>query len=260
MIRLTREIRFSLVDREIDSPMTNSWGGWPSATVLAPYLRLQCTVEGEPETSVGYVCNVKDIDIAVRRVALPTALDLYHREGNSLKAERLCVALAEALRRELPLPLARLELVTTPTLRYALDMEKPDMISMTQQFEFSAAHRLHCAELSDEENRQQFGKCNNENGHGHNYRLDVTIAQPHDESRERLSLIDVEAIVKRQVVDRFDHKHLNEDTEEFRALNPTIENIAVIIWRLLADELAPARLEVVRVYETPKTWAECRGG
>ena len=68
-----------------------------------------------------------------------------------------------------------------------------------------------------------------------------------------------ESIVKREVIDRFDHKHLNEDTAEFARLNPTVENIAGVIWRLLAPRMAPARLVSVRVYETPKTCAECRG-
>lgn len=263
-VRLTRELRFSLTGDPIleSDQVTNSWAGWPTAATLAPYLQLRCTVEGDPAPVVGYVCNVKVIDNAVREHALPTAVETYRQSSGRVSAPDLLAAMWQVLVGEMPAeaPLVSLELSVTPMLKFEIVKDRFDMIRVTQQFEFSAAHRLHCHELSDEENRQQFGKCNNANGHGHNYRLDVTVQQPRGESVPAFNLVDLERVVKEQVIDRFDHKHLNEDTEEFKSLNPTVENIAATVWSLLDGKLSPASLDAVRVYETPKTWAECRSG
>lgn len=134
------------------------------------------------------------------------------------------------------------------------------MIELTQCFEFSASHRLHRPDFSDEENRRIFGKCNNPSGHGHNYQVEVTIAGPVAETGTILPLPEFESVVKHEVIDRFDHRHLNSDTSEFSELNPSVENIALVIWQLLKGKLGPAALQKVRVYETAKTYAEYSGG
>ena len=134
------------------------------------------------------------------------------------------------------------------------------MVQLTQQFEFSAAHRLHCEELSDEENRNLFGKCNNAEGHGHNYVIEVTVGDRIDsDSGTVVSLHSFESTVKRLIIDRLDHKHLNRDVDYFRSTIPTVENIAIAIWDWLKGQIEGAELSSVRVYETPKTWAEYRG-
>ena len=143
-------------------------------------------------------------------------------------------------------------------------MNSLSKIQLTQQFEFSAAHRLHCKELSDKENREQFGKCNNLEGHGHNYVVEVTLARDMDSDHDSdesqvIALENFESTVKRLVLDRLDHKHLNRDIEYFTELNPTVENIAIAIFEWLKDQFEGARLENVKVYETPKTWAEFSG-
>ena len=132
------------------------------------------------------------------------------------------------------------------------------MVRLSQKFEFSATHRLHNPALSDDENCQVFGKCNNPHGHGHNYEVQVTLVGLPD---ARGTLIDVpafEAIVGGTVIDRFDHKNLNLELPEFQDLNPTVENIAMTIYRLLKPRFADAsaRLASVTVWETPKTWCE----
>ncbi len=267
MIRLTREVRFS-VDRdwaghvELSRPVTNSWGGWPSAVGLVPYLRLRATVVGEPDPQTGYLVNIAVIAALLRQHAIPYAATALRQRGWRLSAENLLRDVWRSVVRETPhgAVLVGLELVATPCLRYAVTREDPDMVLLTQQFEFSAAHRLHCPQLSDEENRRTFGKCNNPNGHGHNYLLEVTVAGlPDPRHGAVLPLPQFEQIVKERVVDVLDHKHLNDDTEQFRAVNPSVENIARVIWGLLAPHVAPARLHCVRVYETPKTWAEYAG-
>ena len=134
------------------------------------------------------------------------------------------------------------------------------MVYLTQQFELSAAHRLHCPSLSDEQNRATFGKCNNPSGHGHNYLLEVTLAgRPDERTGALLPLPRFEEIVKSQVIDVLDHKHLNADTAQFRDVNPSVENIARVIWGMLVGKLGQAALHRIRVWETPKTWAEYDG-
>lgn len=121
-----------------------------------------------------------------------------------------------------------------------------------QQFEFAASHRLDCESLSPQENRRLFGKCNNEAGHGHNYRVEVAVAI---DPGSPFSLADLEAVVSRVLIERFDHKYLNVDCAEFADLNPSVENIARVSHDLLEPELAAAamKLRAVTVWETDKT-------
>ncbi len=128
------------------------------------------------------------------------------------------------------------------------------MIRMAQRFEFSAAHRLHNPSLSAEKNRELFGKCNNPNGHGHNYELEVTICGPIGADGRIIPLQKLHDIINRRVIDRMDHRHLNVELPEFAEVNPTVENIAAVIFDSLAGEFtAPVRLARVRLWETPKT-------
>jgi len=153
-----------------------------------------------------------------------------------------------------------LELFLSPFLRLAVEREEPTLVLITQSFEFSASHRLHCPKFTEEENQKTFGKCANLNGHGHNYVVDVTVVgRPGEEPPQGLDVEQVQRTVKKQVIDRFDHKHLNLDCAEFRSLNPSVENIARVIWSLLVGALAPDRLASIRVWETPKTYAEFDG-
>lgn len=264
MVRLTREVRFS-VDRdwaghvELTQPIANSWAGWPSAVGIVPYLRLRATVAGAPDLTSGYLCNITILDDLLRQHAIPYAADALREHGWRMPAEHFLEHVWQWVVDAAPAgaPLVKLELCVTPHLRYAIERENPRMVFLTQQFEFSAAHRLHCAELSEEENRATFGKCNNPRGHGHNYMLDVTVAGvPDAKTGAVLSLPKFERVVRQRVIERLDHKHLNEDTAEFRAVNPTVENMARVIWGLLVGHVTPAKLHRVRVWETPKTCAE----
>lgn len=133
------------------------------------------------------------------------------------------------------------------------------MVRISQQFEFSASHRLHNHALSDEENQRLYGKCNNPHGHGHNYVLELAVEMPEGDAAQ-YSTCATEQIVKTKIIDRLDHKHLNLEVPPFDRLNPTVENIAVTIWGWLADDFrGGCRMARVRVYETPKTWADFSG-
>ena len=269
MVRLTREVRF-LVDpqqqRPLDTPRLNKWAGWPSAAGLAPYLTLRMTVLGLPDRRTGYLCDVGQLDQVMYQSGVQAAYDLAAEGPSAFTAERLLTRSYPEVKTRLRdnLRLESLELVATPHLRFRLvvpnsNSEAGTVLTVTQQFEFSAAHRLHCADLSDDENRAVFGKCNNPTGHGHNYVLEVTV-EGHAEAKSGV-LVPIDALehkVKHVIIDRFDHKNLNLDLVEFRDLNPSVENIAQVIFRLLEVAIVPHRLSAVRVYETPKTWAEVR--
>jgi 6-pyruvoyltetrahydropterin/6-carboxytetrahydropterin synthase len=266
MIRLTREVRFS-VDRdwagriEPGSRVTNSWAGWPSAVGIVPFLCLRATLAGEPDPRSGYVCNIARIDELLRQVAIPWIARRLSEEGWKLSAERLVTSIWPPLAQAAPAgtTLAALELACTPYLSFAVESRRPSVVSLTQQFEFSASHRLHCPQWTDEENRRTFGKCNHAGGHGHNYVVAVTLSGELDAGGAVVPLPRFEQIVQERVIDVLDHKHLNIDVPHFARVNPSVENIARAIWDWLDPHIPDGKLAAVRVYETQKTWAEYRG-
>lgn len=133
-------------------------------------------------------------------------------------------------------------------------------IAVFRRAHFNAAHRLHVPEWTDEQNRAFFGLCNNPNFHGHNYEMEVKIVGEIDPvSGYCIDLGWLAELIKTEIEARFDHKNLNIDTEEFKNLNPTAENIARVIWQILREKL-PADLDLwVRLYETPRNFVEYPG-
>lgn len=122
---------------------------------------------------------------------------------------------------------------------------------------FNAAHRLHVPDWSNEQNEAVFGKCNNPNYHGHNYELTVKVTGlPDSRTGYVMDLKILSDIIKEQVLDRFDHKNLNLDTDEFKQLIPTAENIAVVIYSLLRPHISEKHDLQVRLYETPRNFVE----
>ncbi len=260
-MRLMREIRLSL-GPEPAGDIVNSWAGWPAAAAIQPYVVLRAIVSGEPDPRIGYLCNIKHLDRLLRDQAIPI-LNQVVRSAPLVTPQSVIRAIAKMLAPQAPAGTrwAEWEMRITPFLSYGVRAENLDMVYVTQSFEFAAAHRLHCPELSDAENRDVFGKCNNPNGHGHNYQVEVTVeVAVGSKTPPTFSLGHLERTVKQQVIDRFDHKHLNADCVEFRQLNPSVENITRVAWDLLQGRFGTARLAKVRVWETPKTYAEYEGG
>lgn len=125
---------------------------------------------------------------------------------------------------------------------------------------FNAAHRLHVPSWTDAENQAFFGLCNNAHYHGHNYDLEVRVEGEVDSVTGYL--IDMKLIkqyIEEEVIERFDHKNLNLDTEEFRDLNPTAENIVWVIWQKLRARVPQEMNLGVRLYETPRNFVEFNG-
>lgn len=130
-------------------------------------------------------------------------------------------------------------------------------ISVFRKAHFNAAHRLHNPNWSDEKNKSVFGLCNNENFHGHNYELEVKLSGEIDpETGYLIDLKILKDLIKHEVENRFDHKNLNLDTPEFKNLNPTAENICIVIWNILREKLDSKFDLSVRLYETPRNFVE----
>lgn len=258
---LRRTVRFSAEGR--GGPGVNGYAGNPPVRGLGPFLECSVDCLGEPDPVSGYLLNIKAVDEAVRRRVRPLVerrraeasegqIDLGGLLGDSL----------DELRAALPVHVAGVELGLSPYHALAMTSDDRDNAVIGVRFDFAAAHRLHVPGWSDEANRACFGKCNNPNGHGHNYRLEVRVTVP--AARVGAFSIDaLEAAVQAAVIDRFDHKHLNLDTEEFadgEGLNPTIENIARVCHGLLAGPVADlgegVGVRSVRVWETDRTSSE----
>ena len=130
-------------------------------------------------------------------------------------------------------------------------------IAAYRKAHFNAAHRLHNPAWPDEKNREVFGLCNNPNYHGHNYELEVKVVGEVDpETGYLIDLKELSDLIREEIEQRFDHKNLNLDTEEFRHLNPTAEHICYVIWQILRARLAPRYELSVRLYETPRNYVE----
>ena len=130
-------------------------------------------------------------------------------------------------------------------------------VAVYRKEHFNAAHRLHNSNWSTEKNKEVFGLCNNANFHGHNYELIVKVSGvPNPETGYVLDMKLLSDLIKKEVLNKFDHKNLNLDTVEFATLNPTAENIAVVIYNLLRAKLDKELDLKIRLYETERNFVE----
>jgi 6-pyruvoyltetrahydropterin/6-carboxytetrahydropterin synthase len=124
-------------------------------------------------------------------------------------------------------------------------------VTVTRRLTFSAAHRLHNPALSEAENRALFGKCNSAHGHGHNYRLDVSVRGRIDpRTGYVIDLKRLRDTVEANLVERLDHRNLNLDVDFLDGINPTTENLVVACWNVLLPLITPGRLVRLRLWET----------
>lgn len=133
-------------------------------------------------------------------------------------------------------------------------------VTVCRKAHFNAAHRLHNPAWSDDKNRTVFGKCNNPNYHGHNYNLIVKVRGEIDPATGYvMDMKELKEIIHTEVTDRYDHKNLNLDVEEFKKLNPTAENIVVVIWNRLRARIRTSLDLNVVLYETERNFVEFNG-
>jgi 6-pyruvoyltetrahydropterin/6-carboxytetrahydropterin synthase len=241
----------------------NGFAGIPIAEAFAAHHEITVALVGRPDPRTGYLVGIQDVDALVRAHGWPL-LEEMSREPGIPSAGCAVRRLAGALvpHRPAGCRLHSVEWAPSPFLQHSWSPDMPDHATLTEHFEFSAAHRLHCPDLGDDENRRIFGKCNHPSGHGHNYRVAVSVRVAVGAGAPALGAGALASIVNRCVIDRFDHRHLNVDCPEFAGLNPSVEHIAMVCHGLLGREVAAAGAALARVtvWETEKTSATFPAG
>ena len=262
-ILLTREVRLAVTALESAPGEANNFAANPPPKGIMPVVTLAVQVAGQVNAATGMLVNIKHIDQIVRRVAAPAMADMLREDIYSIGPGLLLTELFQRCGTALePHEITDLTLKVSPWMYFQAHGGELPMIRMAQKFEFSAAHRLHNPAFSPEKNLELFGKCNNPNGHGHNYELEVLVAgQPDPHSGQIIPLGNFQRLVNEHVIDVLDHKHLNMDCPEFSNLNPTVENIARVIFSKLQSVFPTGvKLVAIKVWETPKTCCEVRAG
>jgi 6-pyruvoyltetrahydropterin/6-carboxytetrahydropterin synthase len=242
----------------------NGYAGFPRLTGLGAFTQFDVSVRGAANPTTGYLLDIHVIDKALHAALLDASIAQAYQRGEHPASAAL--RLFTTLRQHLPSTIA-LRWFLSPTFSYELSMPasptpaaSPTLV-LRQRFDFAAAHRLHAKGLSDEQNRATFGKCNNPKGHGHNYQFEPAVRIDARSAATGFSLAHLEALCERVLLDRFDHTNLNEDTPDFDqskgGVNPSVENIATVFFRLLAPEVAKhgATLTAMTVWETDRTCA-----
>ena len=275
MLKLSRTVRLCVGD---GSPaggtcppemtrLSNTFAAWPAMRGLGRYYEIDVACRGDVDPVTGYFINIKQIDEAVRDRVLSYLEDLI--AGPEHPA---AIPMGETMRSILtrlvePLhdSVERVRLRLTPYFCLDLRSDAMDHVIVRQQYEFAAAHRLHVPQLSEQENRELFGKCNNAAGHGHNYRIEVAVRAPIDPAGHIFAVEELDDVVAEHVLGPLDHKHLNTDVPAFTERNPSVENIAKVIWSMLDGKLdnlgsvEGVELDEVTVWETAKTACTYRG-
>lgn len=262
MHELHRSVRFFINPQRPGDPRAGAglgYAGVPSPAGLARFYELIVSCSGTPDPVIGYLVDIKAIDRAVRSVVVPMIERACQHEPAAEPAS-LIARILSALDEALPVDLAAIRWQLSPYHGVAMTRDQPTRVILRQRFDFAAAHRLHVPSLSDAENRELFGKCNNPNGHGHNYQFEPTVEIDLADSAS-MTMGDLETLARDVLLEPFDHTHLNEDTEAFgpAGVNPTVENIARVFYELLARAIADAsphaRLRTMTVWETDRTSA-----
>jgi len=229
---------------------------------------LDVTVQGVVETKTGMVVNLYDL----KRVLLAVIEEFDHKDlntdtpvfrGRIPTTENLAVVLWDRIAdKAQDFRLAKIRLFEEEDL--FVDYEgrqhgSAPEAALTRRYHFAAAHRLHSSALSEEENRKVYGKCNNPNGHGHNYTVEVTVRGMVDPETGMVSDLDrLDQIVRDRVIQRFDHQHLNYD-QAFAKTVTTGENLVVLLWELLEKEIPAGKLDKIGLVETRDNYFEYRG-
>jgi 6-pyruvoyltetrahydropterin/6-carboxytetrahydropterin synthase len=256
MITMTRRVTFSAAHAADSQNISHH------AQYTGHNYTLDVGVRGKIDPQTGILVNIKDIDRIVREqivdrlngTLLNHAAPFFHQIP--LTAENITEFIRMELENRMPpeAQLSELRLEWTPLHSVEWKRNQIHTMHVTHVYEFSASHRLHSDLLSAEENETLFGKCNRANGHGHNYVFEVTVSGVPDAQSGRVIDGDVlDELVEREIIERYDHRHLNLDVPEFQHLIPSAENITKVIYNRLADKIpSPARLSRVLVRETAR--------
>lgn len=224
---------------------------------------LEVMVKGRLNKRSGIVVNITDIDKVMKKfIGENLEGKFLNKENDYFKhtlptTENLAAYIWDGLESKVgDCQLHRVKLRENPYL-YTIK-EADSMVQLTRKYHFSSAHRLHSHSLSEQENMAIFGKCNNPYGHGHNYYLEVTVKGTPDPITGMIADMTIlDQFVEDEILSKFDHKHLNLDTDLFNEMNPTSENVTVVTWDLLQPKLQ--NLYKIGLYETEKNYFEYYG-
>jgi len=140
---------------------------------------------------------------------------------------------------------------------YVINIAMSKKVAVYRKEHFNAAHRLHNPSWDEVTNQQVFGKCNNPHFHGHNYELVIKVTgEPNPETGYVMDMKKLSDLAQEYVIERFDHKNLNEDIVEFKQVNPTAENIAIVIYQILREKIDPELDLQIRLFETERNFVD----
>lgn len=258
MVKLSRRVRFA-INPGGGGGGGNGHGGVPRMEGFGRQYEVAVTTAGEPDATTGYLTDIREIDRAVRQVVVPY-LERVCDESPADDPVPHVPRMGELVGKDVA-GLQEFVLHLTPTYEVGMSMNVKDHVVIRQQFDLAAAHRLHAQGLSDGENARVFGKCNNPNFHGHNYRVQVSVRVGFANGAMRLA--GLEEAVDESIIKPFDHKNLNVDCAEFDqsrgGVNPSVEHIARVFFEAVEPAVRQrdgnAQVVSVQVWETEKTSA-----
>lgn len=282
MWTLTRSVRLNIpavLPPNPDTPLPHAPGGKTSsgysgigtATGFPAHYQFDIQCKGELEHDTSYVKDIKAIDRAVVQALLAPLTERSTSHAAHASPLSILAGAAQAINASLGGQVTSVRWWITPYHSYEMGPRTNDSTSggtleattvlIRQRFDFSASHRLHNPSMSTQENAAKFGKCNNPAGHGHNYVVEPTVRVTIDARGESsFTHGDLTALTSAIIIERFDHKHLNVDTPEFKepdGVLPTVENIARVFFELLQPHVSKrspsAELVNLTVWETDRT-------
>ncbi len=273
-VRLTRRVSFSSGHRYWIPSLSadenrDLFRRWASPYNHGHNYTLDVTVAGAIDPVTAMVVNIKTIDDVLQKAVVDRFDqrsindEIEYFQSRSASLENLMLYIASLLGSgSLPAEAELVGLRVSETDSLWGEYFKKNgtwIMTLTRSYEFAASHRLHVAALSEAQNQELFGKCNNPAGHGHNYVVEVSIeGEPDPRTGMMVDLSAMDATVERLVVDRYDHKHLNLDVPEFKDRAPTSEVIAGEIFQRLDGKL-PGPLSRIRLHETARSYFDvCR--
>jgi 6-pyruvoyltetrahydropterin/6-carboxytetrahydropterin synthase len=272
-VRLTKRLEFSASHRYhnpawSDEQNRAAFGSCNNLHGHGHNYLLEVTIQGAVDKNSGMVVNLYDVKQVLQGVMeefdhKDLHLDTPIFQDRIPTTENLSVVLWDRIAEKAQgFQLSRIRLFEEEDLYVdyegAQRGDAPE-VALTRRYQFSAAHRLHSPALSEEDNRKVFGKCNNPNGHGHNYTVEVTVrGSIHPETGMVTSLDQLDRVVDERVIRRFDHQHLNYD-KAFAETVTTGENLVILLWQLLEKALPAGTLDRIGLVETRDNYFEYSG-
>lgn len=254
---LHRSVRFCINPNQSQAG-NNGFNARPGMSGLGRYYEITLSCSGLPDPQTGYLVDIHVLDRAARDQLIPLIAHACETSPSSDPAS-LMPSLWEQASASLEQSLVSITFSLTPSTTLTMNKQTTtNAVILRQRYEFSASHRLHADSLDAETNRRVFGKCNNPNGHGHNYRVEPAIMLT---VGDHLQPSSIDSIVEQTIINQLDHKHLNKDCPAFDqskgGMMPSVENIARFCFDELSTQIRTlntnAELIEVTVWETDRT-------